>query len=174
VTVESPPHLIPEVFRNVVVDKGISAAVEGTDGQAYHVADVQVAIQLGVIAGVMNKEENVAGCVEGHKREQHERCKLDSVGVPLPTAQEGLQYRAVAEQHHCQRSEESTGNQADEVVEVIPVILVPGENIVAESGICPVQGIRLLLQSQGQGEDSSTEPNGRAGAGSKGRGAEGT
>lgn len=44
----------------------------------------------------------------------------------------------------------------------------------AQGGACSVQGIRLLLQSQGQGEGSSTEPDGSAGTGSKGRGAERT
>lgn len=89
---ESPPHLIPEIFRNIVVDKGISAAVKGADGQAHHVADIQVTVQLGVIAGVMNEEENVAGCVEGHECEQHESCELHGVGVALAVVQEGSQY----------------------------------------------------------------------------------
>lgn len=173
-TEESSSHLIPEVFRNIVVDKGIHTAVESADGQAHHVADVQVAIQLGVIAGVMNKEQNVAGCVEGHDCEQHKSCELHRVGVPLPAVQEGSQYWAVAEQHHHERSEESTGDQADEVVEVIAIILVPGENVMADSGVYSIQGIWLLLQSQGQDEDGSTEPDGSAGAGSEGRSAERT
>ncbi|KAI6072245.1 hypothetical protein LUU34_01329100 [Aix galericulata] len=80
----------------------------------------------------------------------------------------------IAEQHHHQRSKESTGNEADEIVEIIPVVLVPGDNVVAKSVVCSVQGVRLLLQDQGQGEDSSAEPDGSAGTGSKGRGAERT
>lgn len=134
-TEEPSSHLFPELFRNIVVDKGISTAVEGTDGQADHVADIQVAVELGVIAGVMNKEENIAGCVEGHKCEQHKSCELHRVGIALPTVQEGSKHRAVAEQHHHQRSEERAGDQADEVVEVIPIILMPGENIMAEGDI---------------------------------------
>lgn len=169
---ESPPHLLAEIFRHVVVDKGIGAAVEGADGQAHHVADVQVAVQLGVIAGVVNEEENVAGRVESHQHEQHESRELDRVGVFLPAAQEGSQHGAVAEQHHQQRSEESAGDQAGEVVEVKPLVLVPGEHVVAEGDVRAVQGVRLLLQRQGQREDGGAEPDGSAGAGGQRRGAE--
>lgn len=169
---ESPPHLLAEIFRHVVIDEGIGTAVEGADGQAHHVADVQVAVQLGVIAGVVNKEENVAGRVEGHQHEQHKSRELDRVGVFPPAAQEGSQHRAVAEQHHQQRSEESAGDQAGEVVEVKPLVLVPGEHVVAEGDVRAVQGVRLLLQCQRQREDGSAEPDGSAGAGSERRGAE--
>lgn len=118
--------MIPKVFGNKVIDKGVDAAVEGGETQGYDVQGVD-----GALAPVFNREivhyqQNVARSEADQVHDQDRNNQFDGSLPPLPRVLidgRGLQcsdHQHIGRSHEDGWEQEDTDGQREEIIEHVP------------------------------------------------------